>query len=114
MRKRCGSLVHVTDLAKAHCLALHYLGAGGASDAFNLGSSVGCSVLEIAAAAERVVGKPILRQIGPRRPGDPDRLIADPAKARAELGWHPQFPGIDDIIATALAWYARDIGRAAS
>jgi UDP-arabinose 4-epimerase len=103
--------VHVADLAEAHCLALRYLGAGGASDAFNLGSGVGSSVLEAAAAAERVIGKPIARQIGPRRPGDPARLIASAAKAEATLGWRPQYPGMDGIIATALAWHTRDSGR---
>jgi UDP-arabinose 4-epimerase len=100
--------VHVTDLAEAHCLALQYLDAGGASDAFNLGSGAGSSVLEVAAAAERAVGKPIARQIGPRRPGDPARLIADSAKAKTALGWRAKHPGLDDIIASALAWHARD------
>jgi UDP-glucose 4-epimerase len=46
-----------------------------------------------------------------RRPGDPPELVADPALARAQLGWQPRHSDLDTIIATALAWETRP-GRA--
>ena len=61
--------IHVTDLADAHVLALSDLANGGKSDAYNLGSEKGFSVLEIIGAAEKAVGKPIGYEIAPRRSG---------------------------------------------
>jgi len=102
--------VHVTDLADAHCRALDYLMAGGASDAFNLGTGSGMSVAEILDAIERVSGTRIARQIAPRRPGDPAALVASADKARRVLGWEPSHSGIDEIISSAWRWHARNSG----
>jgi UDP-glucose 4-epimerase len=46
-------LIHVTDLADAHVLALREVLAGGASETFNVGTGLGHSVPAIAAAALR-------------------------------------------------------------
>jgi UDP-glucose 4-epimerase len=40
----------------------------------------------------------------PRRPGDPDTLIAASDKARRELGWTPRFPDLETMVATAWTW----------
>ncbi len=96
--------VHPIDLASAHLLALEYLQSEGVSNVFNLGSSTGFSVKQIVDAAEVVVGKAIPQVIGPRRPGDPDTLIADSNKARTILGWQPQFDNVERIIETAWQW----------
>lgn len=100
--------IHVADLADAHCRALDHLQSGGASDVFNLGTGVGTTVAEIAAAVEKIAGRAFPRRAGPRRPGDPPALIASAAKARDRLGWTPTRSAIDDIIATAWRWHAQN------
>lgn len=97
--------IHVTDLVKAHILALKYLMAGGESDIFNLGSNNGYSVLEMIEAARKVTGHPIPLQIGERRAGDPALLVASSEKAKKILGWEPQFTDIEEIIASAWKWH---------
>lgn len=99
--------VHVTDLADAHRRAIDYLLNGGKSDVFNLGTGVGTTVAEIAAAVERVAGKPVARKVGPRRDGDPPALYAANDKARQVLGWEPAHSDIDNIIRTAWRWHAQ-------
>jgi UDP-glucose 4-epimerase len=79
--------IHVMDLAEGHVAALDYLVRGGQGFAFNLGTGQGYSVREVIAAFERACGKPIPRQVMPRRPGDSAISYADPARARTELGW---------------------------
>jgi UDP-glucose 4-epimerase len=96
--------VHVLDLIDAHILALEYLNSGGESDQFNLGSATGFSVKQIVEAAREVTGREIVAKVGPRRPGDPDTLIADAGKAREILKWQPKFDDVREIIKTAWAW----------
>jgi UDP-arabinose 4-epimerase len=105
--------IHVADLADAHVRALGYLDAGGESGAMNLGTGQGCSVRQVIAAVERVAGRPVPFRESARRAGDPPELVADPALARARLGWQPGHSDLDTIIRTALAWERR-AGRAAS
>jgi UDP-glucose 4-epimerase len=97
--------VHVLDLVEAHVLALDYLAQGGVSDQFNLGSATGFSVKQIVEAAREVTGKDIPARVAPRRPGDPDTLVADATKARKVLRWQPQHDDIRSIIKTAWAWH---------
>ena len=99
--------IHVGDLADAHVLALDYLAAGGATRAFNLGTGTGVSVREILESVRRVTGHEVPHVVGPRRAGDPPVLVADPSRARAELGWSPRLSDIDTIVATAWAWHQR-------
>lgn len=98
--------VHVMDLADAHILAIKYLEAGNESNAFNLGSSTGFSNKQILEAAREVTGEPIPAKIAPRRPGDPDSLVAASDKARNILGWDPKYDDVHDIIATAWKWHS--------
>jgi len=105
--------IHVADLGDAHVRALGYLGAGGENGAMNLGTGHGCSVREIIAAVERIAGRPVPFREAARRPGDPPELVADPALARARLGWQPRSSDLDTIIRTALDWERR-AGRAPS
>jgi UDP-glucose-4-epimerase GalE len=97
--------VHVVDLAGAHIKALEYLESGGPSDAINLGTGVGSSVLEVLAAAERVTGRPVPHELVGRRPGDPVALYSDTTKASEVLGWKAQ-SGLDDKVASAWAWHS--------
>lgn len=98
--------VHVVDLADAHILALKYLAEGNESNAFNLGSATGFSNRQILEAARKATGKEIPAEDAPRRPGDPDTLVADSSKARDILGWKPQYDDIEKIIATAWKWHS--------
>lgn len=106
--------IHVMDLADAHLKALDYLGGGGASDVFNLGTGTGTSVLEIVHAVERVTGKSVPREIGPRRPGDPPALVASAEKAARILGWKPVQSDVDSVIATAYEWHLKELARKAA
>jgi UDP-glucose-4-epimerase GalE len=99
--------IHVTDLARAHVMALNYLLDGGGSEAFNLGTGQGHSVRQVLAAVEAVTGREIRHRASPRRAGDPPVLVADPAKVRARLGWAPEIPDLTDIVRTAVEWHRK-------
>ena len=96
--------VHVEDLAEAHAKALDLLALGGASVQCNLGTGVGVSVKEIIRAAEEVTGLKVPVKYGPRRPGDPTRLVADPTLAGGVLGWTAKNREIQRMIRPAWKW----------
>jgi UDP-arabinose 4-epimerase len=98
--------VHVVDLAAAHVAALDYLERGGATTALNLGGGEGRSVLELLSAVERVTSRPVPRQFGPRRAGDPPRLVADTTRAREVLGWQPHLSDLSTLLRHAWAWHS--------
>jgi UDP-glucose-4-epimerase GalE len=102
--------VHVADLAEAHVLALRHLERGGDSGPFNLANRQGHSVLEVVRAVESAAGRPVPVRYGPRRPGDPARLIGDSGRAREMLGWRPRREGLDAIVESALAWHRSEGG----
>jgi UDP-glucose 4-epimerase len=82
---------------------LQYLEKGGDSLAINLVTGRGHSVFEVIQAAESATGRPVRRKIGPRRPGDPPVLVADPAKAQTVLGWTAK-RNLADIVSSAWTW----------
>jgi UDP-glucose 4-epimerase len=96
--------IHVTDLVAAHMAALGHLEQGGAADVFNCGYSSGYSVLEVIEAVKRAAGGPFPVNLGPRRPGDTEAIVADSAKIRGRLGWTPRYQDLDLIVTHALAW----------
>ena len=79
--------IHVVDLAKGHLAAIAKVRAEQKCDAYNLGTGNGYSVFDIIHALEKACGKEIPYTVTPRRPGDVAQCYADPAKAKAELGW---------------------------
>ena len=91
--------VHVLDLARAHVQALT-AATPGEHLVCNLGSGDGYSVSEVLSAIEKVTGKPVPYSVGPRRAGDPTRLVASNDKARQRLGWTPQLT-LADMVADA-------------
>lgn len=99
--------IHVLDLAEAHWLALLQLMDGSGSASYNLGNGNGFSVQEVIDVARRVSGRDIPVQSGPRRAGDPARLVADSALVSSRLGWSPHYPDLDSIIAHAWNWECR-------
>ena len=103
--------IHVADLVAAHLLALEALIADPReSHVLNCGYGRGFSVLEVLDSVERQTGRPIERRLLPRRPGDPDALVADNRAIRAVLGWSPLRESLDLIVADALAW-ERELDR---
>lgn len=93
--------IHVDDLASAHLLALAQLEAGQTLGAFNLGTGRGYSVRDVIEVTGRVVGRPVPHTIGPRRAGDPPRLVADPTRAMSTLGWRPARSDLTTIVEDA-------------
>jgi UDP-glucose 4-epimerase len=98
--------VHVTDIARAHLLALERLDDIGL-DFFNIGSETGYSVAQVVTAIERTLAVAVPRVVAARRPGDPAVLVASARHARERLGWTPQHQGLEPIIASAWSWRCR-------
>jgi len=98
--------IHVTDLARAHGLALDYLTGGGSSLSCNLGTGKGYSVREVVAAASDICGFEINHHVTDRRPGDPPALVASANLAKARLGWEASHSGLKNILKTAWQVYA--------
>lgn len=96
--------IHVSDLARAHLAALAYLREGGTSLIANCGYGHGFSVLQVLEAIERVGGTKLNVSNGPRRPGDPASVIADPALIRGSFDWVAEYDDLDFIVRTALSW----------
>lgn len=96
--------VHVSDIAEAHVLMLcACLADPGQFHVFNLGYGKGSSVLEVLDALGKVAGREVPRRFGPRRAGDPARLVADASASKA-LGWEPKYDDIEVMVGHALAW----------
>jgi UDP-glucose 4-epimerase len=104
--------IHVSDLAAAHLHVLERLiAAPEESLLLNCGYGRGFSVLDVLASVERVANRRIERRIAPRRPGDPDSVIADNRAILATLDWRPERDDLDTIVADALAWERRLAAR---
>jgi UDP-glucose 4-epimerase len=97
--------IHVSDLANAHVLALEGLiEQPERSLTMNCGYGRGFSVLEVLDAVDRVTNLKIVREMGPRRAGDPDSLISDNRRIKATVPWVPQYDNLETIVTHALAW----------
>lgn len=96
--------IHVVDLAAAHIGALDNLMAGGTSNAFNVGTGEGLTVMQVLRAVEEVTGKKVPFVTGPRRDGDPPELVANSDKLQRTLGWRPRRSSIKDIVQDAWAF----------
>jgi UDP-glucose 4-epimerase len=99
--------IHVLDLAEAHALALQALEQG--NRVYNLGNGEGFSVRQVIETARAVTGEAIPEQMGQRRAGDPARLVASSDRIRQELGWVPQYPGLEQIIDSAWRWHQHHV-----
>lgn len=97
--------VHVGDIAAAHAEAAKRLSSGETIEpAYNLGSGDGLSVKQIMDAMVRVTGIDFTPEIGPRRPGDPDRIVATGELAARDLDWKMRYT-VDEMVRTG--WEAR-------
>ncbi|HZR08090.1 MAG TPA: UDP-glucose 4-epimerase GalE [Myxococcales bacterium] len=94
--------IHVSDLARAHVLALEALAGGNPGGAYNLGcGGKGYSVKQVIDVARAVTGREIAVRTGPRRPGDPPVLVASSQRISAELGWTPHLQDLREIVGSA-------------
>jgi len=97
--------IHVADLAEAHVLGLQYLLNGGDSTVFNLGNGTGFSVRQVIETARQITDREIKVVESDRRAGDPPILVGSSDKARKVLGWQPQYPNLEEILAHAWQWH---------
>jgi UDP-glucose 4-epimerase len=97
----------VTDLARAHIVAVESLVNGGESKKYNVGTGHGFSVSEVLKAVEEVTGKKVPFEFGPRREGDPPLLVADSSRLQQELGWKAKDSDLKRIVETAWRWASR-------
>jgi UDP-glucose 4-epimerase len=97
--------IHVSDLAAAHVAAALRMDAGQSIEtAYNLGSGEGTSVLEMMSAIAAVTGHDFAPERGPRRQGDPARVVASGDLAARDLDWAMRH-SLEDMIESA--WVAR-------
>ena len=94
--------IHVVDLAKGHVCAIEKIDTNGVF-VYNLGTGVGYSVMDVIHAFEKACGHPLPYKIKPRRPGDIAACYANPAKAKAELGWVAEL-GIEEMCNSLWKW----------
>jgi UDP-glucose 4-epimerase len=99
--------IHVTDLARAHILALRKLDEAKVSGIYNLGNGNGFSVRDVIERVREISGREATSVDSSRRPGDPARLVASSRKIREELGWTPDFPALETIVETAWQWHKK-------
>ncbi|MEU1984431.1 UDP-glucose 4-epimerase GalE [Nocardia sp. NPDC019395] len=97
--------IHITDLARAHLLALDTIHPGE-HKIYNLGNGIGFSNLQVVRAVREVTGTHFDIEIAPRRPGDPATLYASSDLAHRELGWKPEKPDITDIVQDAWTFHS--------
>jgi len=97
--------VHVLDLADAHTRAIEHLLNKGTSQALNLGTGHGTTVIELVDTVRTIVGRSFDVRYGPRREGDSPVLVADNALAKRMIGWSPRHD-LRSIIGTAWNWHA--------
>lgn len=95
--------IHVVDLANGHVKAMKKFEDKPEVRIYNLGTGNGYSVLQVLHAFEKACGKTLPYEIKPRRAGDIAQCYADPAKAKAELGWEAQY-GIDEMCEDSWRW----------
>ncbi len=96
--------IHVSDLARAHLLALDHLRASSENLVLNCGYGRGFSVFQVIDAVKRASNVDFEVRTTDRRPGDPAALVAAAGRIREKLGWNPEREELDLIVADALNW----------
>jgi UDP-glucose 4-epimerase len=97
--------IHVVDLAEAHILALKALKDDHKSDVFNVGAGKGYSNKEVVEMVKAVSGEDFLVEIGSRRPGDANELVADSSKLQKELSFKPRYSDLKTIVESAYKYH---------
>lgn len=97
--------IHVDDIATAHVLALEQPETHGV---YNLGIGRSYTNREVVNTVEAVTGLPVRLRCRPRRDGDPAALVADPSRAKQDLGWRPQFANLRQMVESAWRYEPSD------
>ena len=99
--------IHVVDLAKGHLKAVQRVVNMNGVEAYNLGTGLGYSVLEVVHNFEKATGVFVPYEIAPRRPGDIGTCYADPSKAFKELGWKAE-KTLEDMCRDSWKWQSNN------
>jgi UDP-glucose-4-epimerase GalE len=97
--------VHVEDIAEAHYLATLHDDPERKFLQYNLGSGKGSSIKDVISTVERITGRMVLMQTGPRQIGDIAYLVANAEKFKRDFGWKPTNSSLDNIVKSAWDWY---------
>lgn len=97
--------IHVTDLARAHVMALDKLAAGSANMTLNLGTGDGITVMEMAKKAKEISGNDFTIEVVGRRLGDPASVLASAGLAKQVLGWEAKHSDVDTLVRTTWKAY---------
>ncbi|MFT7271909.1 MAG: UDP-glucose 4-epimerase [Spirosomataceae bacterium] len=97
--------IHVVDLAKAHVAAFELLATKDAAyyDIFNVGTGEGNTVLQLITAFEKVNNLKLNYEIGPRRPGDVEKIYGDVSRAAKLMNWQTE-KTLEDSMQDAWRW----------
>ena len=98
--------LHVMDLADAHVRGMEWLLGGGGPMTLHLGTGSGFSVREVIDAAAAVTNRPVPQKIGPRRAGDPPKLVSGSKEAEEKLGWKLEHSTMEQMLRDAWRWRA--------
>ena len=99
--------IHVVDLAKGHVAAVRYAADHKGCEAINLGTGIGCSVLDMVHAFNEANHMDLPYRIMERRPGDIDACYADPSKSAALLGWKAE-KTLTDMCRDSWNWQSKN------
>lgn len=100
--------IHVLDLVESHLLALEKIRDETGGFSYNVGTGNGISNREVLEMIKRVANLDLQILEKERREGDSDRLIADPSKIKAELGFVPKYSDLNVIVESAWKWHSKN------
>lgn len=99
--------IHVVDLAKGHVCAVKYASSNKGVEAFNIGTGIGYSVLDVVKTFQRVNNVEIKYEIKDRRKGDVAEIYANPKKANEILYWHAE-KNLEDMCRDSWNWQTKN------
>lgn len=97
--------IHVTDLARAHTMALDWLESAGGNLMVNLGTGEGITVMEMVRKASEISGRQVPYEIVGRREGDPPSVVASAGLAKSLLGWEARHSDVGTLLGTTWKAY---------
>lgn len=100
------SFCYVSDLVDGFIRLI----ASDLEEPCNVGNPHEMTMLELAAAINRLTGNGAGFVYRPLPPDDPTQRRPDIARARARLGWAPRVP-FEEGIARTVAWFREEIGE---
>ena len=96
--------IHVSDLSEIHLISLNHLLKGGKSEIFNCGYGKGYSVKEVINEMNRILKKKIISEVGSRRKGDSQKVVANVSKLKNYFSWKPKNNKLSKILKSSLEW----------